>query len=34
MDNYPKKENQHGIQHPPVGRSPANHREVQGADKG
>jgi hypothetical protein len=34
VDNHPKKEDQHRIEHPPFGRSQAYHREVQGAGKG
>lgn len=34
MDYNPKKENQHGIQYPPVGCSPKDNREVQGNDTG
>ena len=33
VDNHPKKEDQHRIEHPPFGRSQAYHREVQGAGK-
>ena len=34
MDNHPKKEDQHRIEHPPFGRSQTYHRKVQGAGKG
>lgn len=34
LDNHPKKEDQHRIEHPSFGRSQVYHREVQGAGKG
>ena len=34
LDNHPKKEDQHRIEHPSFGRSQAYHREIQGTGKG
>ena len=30
VDNHPKKEDQHRIEHPPFGRSQTYHKEIQG----
>ena len=34
VDNHPKKEDQHRIEHPSFGRSQAYHREIQGTGSG
>ena len=34
VDNHPKKEDEHRIEHPPFGRSQAYHGEIQGTGSG
>lgn len=34
MDYYPAEEDEHGIEHPSVGRSAKDNREIQGNDTG